>query len=149
MRTIEVFDGPDEVYERRHKTTVARRHPLEPTVLILSRDGSLFQLVQRAVPETHHIELCNDTSFAHWRLSTGNIRLVVIDDQTVLPNDRCWLLNQIRHRNSDTLVIYIAAKHNAQGEKQARTNGANYYMSKPVDDWRLTHVLRAFVQFSS
>jgi DNA-binding NtrC family response regulator len=147
MHPIEVPDRPDEVYERRHKTTVAQRHPLEPTILILSSDGSLFQLVQRGVPESRHIELCNDTSFAHWRLSNGNIRLVVIDDQTVMPNDRCWLLNQIRHRDPDTFVIYIAAKHSAEREKQARTNGANYYMSKPVDAGRFTQVLRAFVQF--
>ena len=75
-----------------------------------------------------------------------NVRLVVLDDQAVEENDRGWLLAQIRKHFSGNSLLYIAGSQSDANEKRARTNGAHYYISKPLSFERLRYVLQSFLQ---
>jgi CheY-like chemotaxis protein len=148
MQAAEIQSQPEGAQARGHDRVPRLRDRGEPTVLILSGDDSLLRLAQRAVPAPRHIKLYANPNFTPRLLAKTNVRLVVIDDQSVMPSDRAWLLNQVRRRCPDVLVIYIAARHDTNREKHARTNGANFYMSKPVDSELFMQVLRAFLRFA-
>ena len=74
------------------------------------------------------------------------MRLAIVDDQAVEENDRGWLLTQIRERFSADSLLYVAGSQSDANEKRARTNGAHYYVSKPLSLERFGQVLRSFLQ---
>ncbi len=74
------------------------------------------------------------------------LRLVVMDDSEVDHADRSWLLARIRKWAPDARLLYVAAEHSPQSESQARRNGANYYLPKPVDAALLTRVLQSLIR---
>ena len=75
-----------------------------------------------------------------------NVRLVIFDDQAVEENDRGWLLAQIRKHFSGSSLLYVAGSQSDGNEKRARTNGAHYYVSKPLSLERFGYVLRSFLR---
>jgi response regulator of citrate/malate metabolism len=83
---------------------------------------------------------------SHKVFTEPNVRLVILDDQTVEESDRGWLLGQIRKHFSGTSLLYVAASHSDGNERRARTNGAHYYVSKPLLLERFGHVLESFLQ---
>ncbi|MDO8434578.1 MAG: hemerythrin domain-containing protein [Candidatus Binatus sp.] len=78
-------------------------------------------------------------------LAQPNVRLAILDDQAVDENDRGRLLAQIRKHFSGTSLLYIAGIQSDANEKRARTNGAHYYVSKPLSLERFEQVLRSFL----
>ncbi|MGH7779122.1 MAG: hypothetical protein ACREQR_04760 [Candidatus Binataceae bacterium] len=82
----------------------------------------------------------------HKMFSEPNVRLVVFDDSAVAENDRSFLLAKIRKHFSGAPLLYIAASHSDGNEKRARTNGAHYYISKPLATERFSDVLRSFLR---
>ncbi len=148
MEPAEILSQPERAQAGGHERAHRLRDQDEPIVLILSGDDSLLRLAERAVPTPRHIRLYANPNFTPRLLAKTNVRLVVIDDQSVMPSDRAWVLNQVRRFCPDVLVIYIAARHDTNREKHARTNGANFYMSKPVDSELFIQVLRAFLRFA-
>ena len=79
-------------------------------------------------------------------IAQPNVRLVIVDDQTVEENDRGWMLVQIRKHFSGIPLLYVAGGQSDANEKQARTNGAQYYVSKPLSVERFGQVVRSFLQ---
>jgi DNA-binding response OmpR family regulator len=79
-------------------------------------------------------------------LTQPNVRLVILDDQAVQENDRKWLLAQIGKYFSGVSLLYVAGNQSDTNEKRARTNGAHYYVSKPVSPERFAHVLQSFLR---
>ena len=75
-----------------------------------------------------------------------NVRLVILDDQTVEENDRGWLLAQIRKHFSSGSLLYVAGSQSDGNEKRARINGAQYYVAKPLSLERFGYVLESFLQ---
>jgi len=67
--------------------------------------------------------------------------VVLVDDEKLLDADRGWLLNKIQNWMPQAFVVYIASKHSGDVERLARSRGAGYYLSKPLDTERLTHLL--------
>ena len=67
-------------------------------------------------------------------------------DQTVKENDRSWLLARIRKHFSGTSLLYVAGSHSDGNERRARSNGAHYYVSKPLALDRFGHVLQSFLR---
>lgn len=133
------------------KMTKRSRKPavshLPPTLLLLSGDHALSALVREmAEPPwklVHHglEELKTSQVFAQ-----PNVRLLVLDDQAAAENDRGWLLGQIRQRFPGTSLLYIAESPNDDSERRARTNGAQYYVARPLAAERFGQVLRSFLQ---
>jgi hypothetical protein len=70
---------------------------------------------------------------------------VVIDDAAIDESSRGWLLGQVHRWAPDALVAYIASAHAPAVERRVRSQGVQYYLSRPVDRERTLRVLRSFV----
>ena len=120
---------------------------LSPTLLLLSDDEALAGLVRGIVNWPWKLVRQGAAGFvSHEVFSQPNVRLVILDDQTVEENDRGWFLAQIRRHFSGGALLYIAGNQSDDNEKRARTNGAHYYVSKPLSLERFGYVLQSFLQ---
>jgi DNA-binding response OmpR family regulator len=120
---------------------------LPPILLLLSDDEALIELVCRIVksPWTLTRE-SSSTETTHRLLTAPNVRLVILDDQTIEEQQRGRLLMQIRQDIPAASLLYVAGRQSDTNEKRARTNGAHYYVSKPVLPERFSYVLQSFLR---
>jgi len=124
-----------------------KENRLAPIVLLLSDDGALANLVSGIVEQPWKLVLYGADDYARREIfSHPNVRLVILDDQEVVENERGWLLAQIRRHFSGTSLLYVSATQSDGNEKRARINGAHYYASKPLSLERFGYVLRSFLQ---
>jgi len=124
-----------------------KENRLAPIVLLLSDDGGLANLVSGIVEQPWKLVLYGADDYARREIfSHPNVRLVILDDQEVVENERGWLLAQIRRHFSGTSLLYVSATQSDGNEKRARINGAHYYASKPLSLERFGYVLRSFLQ---
>ncbi|MGA6970071.1 MAG: response regulator [Candidatus Binatus sp.] len=115
--------------------------------LLLSDDKALTEFIVQVITRPWKLLHHGTEKFRSREVfRQPNVRLVILDDQTVLENERGWLLTQIRKHFSGTSLLYIAAIQSDGNEKRARTNGAHYYASKPLSLDRFGYVLRSFLQ---
>jgi len=120
---------------------------LAPTVLLLSDDEALAELVLGIVKRPWKlIRQDADGYMSHKVFTQPNVRVVILDDQAVEENERNRLLAQIGKHFSGTSLLYIAGSQSDANEKRARTNGAHYYISKPLALERFGRVLQSFLQ---
>jgi response regulator of citrate/malate metabolism len=120
---------------------------LSPTVLLLSDDRALTDFLGRIVHLPWKLVRYGAGKYGSREAFTEpNVRLVILDDEAVVENERGWLLMQIRKHFSGTSLLYVAASQSNDNEKQARINGAHYYSSKPLSFERFGYVLRSFLQ---
>jgi DNA-binding response OmpR family regulator len=120
---------------------------LTPTLLLLSDDEGLADLVRGIVKRPWRlVRLGADDYMSHKVFTQPNVRLAILDDQAVEENERGWMLTQIRKHFSGIPLLYIAGRQSDANEKRARTNGAQYYVSKPLSVERFGQVLRSFLQ---
>jgi DNA-binding response OmpR family regulator len=137
---------------RQNSATSRMNHELDATrlsrrVLLLSDDEALTDFIGRIViPPWKLVCYRADKYGSHQVFVQPNVRLVILDDQTVEEKERGWLLAQIRKHFSGTSLLYIAASQSDGNEKRARMNGAHYYASKPLSLERFGYVLRSFLQ---
>ena len=75
-----------------------------------------------------------------------NVRLVIVDDQAIEEYDLVNLLAEIRKQFSGAPMLYVADRQSDDNERRARSNGAHYYISKPVPPERFTQVLTSFLR---
>jgi CheY-like chemotaxis protein len=129
------------------KCQVNADHILAPTLLLLSDDEALAELVLGVVKTPWRLIHQNgggartsDGSFAQ-----PNVRIVILDDQAVEENDRGWLLTRIHKRLPGASLLYVAGNQSDTNEKRARANGAHYYVSKPLSFERFGYVLQSFL----
>lgn len=114
----------------------------EPAALVLSRDGSLLELVLQACGPPWVVEPCLGCRAASQFLSERTIRLVVVDDEALAESERGWFIDHIHRRSPDALVVYLASRHSPELERAIRAHGVLHYTAKPVETDRLTQVLR-------
>jgi DNA-binding response OmpR family regulator len=120
---------------------------LSSTLLLLSDDEALVNLVLGIVEPPWKLVRSSADRYTNRRMFTQpNVRLVILDDQTVKENDRSWLLARIRKHFSGTSLLYVAGSHSDGNERRARSNGAHYYVSKPLALDRFGHVLQSFLR---
>jgi DNA-binding response OmpR family regulator len=120
---------------------------LSPTLLLLSDDEALADLVRGIVKRPWKlVRQGADGYMSHKVFTQPNVRLVILDDQTVEESDRGWLLGQIRKHFSGPSLLYVAGSQSDGNEKRARTSGAHYYVSKPLLLERFGQVLQSFLQ---
>jgi DNA-binding response OmpR family regulator len=118
-----------------------------PAVLLLTDDEALANLVLEIAERPWKVvRQSADGRMSHKMFAHPNVRLVVLDDQALEENDRSWLLAQIRKHFAGTCLLYVAGSQSDGNEKRARTNGAHYYVSKPLSFERFGHVLQSFLQ---
>jgi len=129
------------------KTETAEQTRLSPTVLLLSDDEALAKLVVAIVkPPWKLVRHAADKYVSREVFAQPNVQLVILDDQAVEEGDRGWLLAQIHKHFSGPSLLYVAGSQSDANEKRARTNGAHYYVSKPLAPERFGHVLQSFLQ---
>jgi len=114
--------------------------------VISDGDKSLSSIAEQAGASVWSIQSCRDAVKARDRLFESTPHLILLDDEAVRPDDRGWLLERIRQQAPRTFVIYVAANHDADTERRARSHGVHYYMSKPVDPNRIIQVSQAFIK---
>lgn len=120
---------------------------LSPTVLLLSDDQVLTDSIGRIVERPWKlVRYGAEKSGSREVFTQPNVRLVILDDQTVEENERGWFLAQIRKHFSGTSLLYVAASQSDGNERRARINGAHYYASKPLSLERFGYVLRSFLR---
>jgi response regulator of citrate/malate metabolism len=117
------------------------------TLLLLSDDEGLAKLVLEIVKRPWRVVRHRANRYlSHKTFALLNVRLVILDDQAVEENDRCWLLAQIRKHFSNAACLYVAGTHSENNERRSRTNGAHYYFSKPLAHERFEYVLQSFLE---
>ena len=120
---------------------------LSPSLLLFSDDEALADLVRGIVkPPWKLVRQRADGYASREVFAQPNVRLVILDDQAVEENDRGWLLAQIHKHFSGASLLYVANKQSDENEKRARTNGAQYYVSRPLVLERFGKVLESFLQ---
>ena len=119
------------------------RHKRRPTIVALSDDHDLVELLLRTCVRPWKVTVTGDfTSYLNL-VPDGECRVVVLDDEKLPETDRGWLLNKLQNWMPQAFLVYIASRHTPEVEKFARSRGAGYYLSKPIDAERLTHLLTA------
>ncbi len=114
--------------------------------MISDGDGSLSAIAEQAGASAWSVESCRDAVKVRDRLSESTPHLILLDDEAVRADDRGWLLERIRQQAPRTFIIYVAANHDADTERRARSHGVHYYMSKPIDPNRIIQVSQAFIK---
>src|ERR1700687_527985 len=116
-----------------------------PTLLLLSDDDALTDFALGIVKQPWKLVRQRAGSDMSRKMFTEpHVRLVIFDDQVIAENDRDWLLAKICKYFSGACLLYVAGSQSDRNEKRARTNGAQYYVSKPLSLERFGHVLRSF-----
>jgi DNA-binding response OmpR family regulator len=117
-----------------------------PTLLLLSDDEALTDLVLGIVKQPWKlVRQGADRDMSRKVFTQPHVRLVIFDDQVVEENDRNWLLAKIRKYFSGATLLYVAGSQSDRNEKRARSNGAQYYVTKPLSLERFGHVLQSFL----
>lgn len=146
-RFLLIATAANMVKRAKVKIETAEKIRLAPTLLLLSDDEALANLVLGIIKGPWKLVRRGADGYVSNQMFTEpNVRLVILDDQAVEENDRSRLLAQIRERFSGTPLLYIAGSQSDGSEKRARTNGAHYYVSKPLSLERFGYVLQSFLQ---
>jgi DNA-binding NtrC family response regulator len=137
------MDGLELGGRPSHASTMNSNHQPKrhPTILALSDDRSLVELLLKTCSRPWKVKVTDDFNSYLNLVPDGECRVVLVDDEKLLEADRGWLLNKIQNWMPQAFVVYIASKHSPDVERLARSRGAGYYLSKPLDTERLTHLL--------
>ncbi len=119
---------------------------VQPTLLLLSRDREIVELVADAAKPGWRVAEHRETHALHNLFAEPRIRLVILDDEAIEEAERGRLLTQIRRRLPTASLLYVAGNHDERNEKRARTGGAHYYVSKPLELERFAQVLQSFMR---
>jgi DNA-binding NtrC family response regulator len=123
--------------------------PARPAIVVFSSDQQLVAMAAEAAGRDWVVRHSPDVGQAHEVMSRLKVRLVVMDDEKINPEMRGWLLEQIRKHAASALVIYIAAEHDLDGERRARSHPVQFYTARPLDADRVRRVLESFVRAAS
>jgi DNA-binding NtrC family response regulator len=139
-------EGPGRLCGGRSSLNLTTTEQPVRVVALFSADDALSKVVQSAIEAPWRLERCiyGDGLIAFLRLS--DVRLAIIDDQSVAERERGWLLAQVRKHLPKATLLYIAAAYTAENERRARGNGACYYTAKPIHHDHLANVLKAFLE---
>jgi DNA-binding NtrC family response regulator len=130
-------------------TNISHRQKRHPTMLALSDDRELVELLLRTCNRPWKVKVTSDFTSYFNVMPNGDCKVVVVDDEKLLEADRGWLLNKIQNWMPQAFIVYIASQHTPEVERVARSRGAGYYLSKPVDTERLSHLLNGLQRLDS
>jgi hypothetical protein len=120
--------------------------PLEvnPSVAIFSGDERLIGLIREGLTQDWVVDRCANPDAARLLLVKSGLKIIVVDDASIDPASCGWLLDQIRKWAPHALVAYIAAHHDSEVEKRARSRNVQGYFSRPLDRDRILRILSSF-----
>ncbi|MGH7916975.1 MAG: hypothetical protein ACREQE_05855 [Candidatus Binataceae bacterium] len=114
-------------------------------VLVFSADDALAALVESALRPGWRAVRVRVLADLPKRLRLAHLRVVVVDDAGITPDDRGWLMNRIHRDVPFASIIYVAAVHSEAVERAARGNGAKYYTAAPLQTSNFAGVVRGFL----
>jgi hypothetical protein len=120
-------------------------HPNDPIVALLSNDDNLARIVYSTVEVPWRLERHFYNRAVLEFMHPADVRLVIVDDESVRDAERGWLLAQIRRNLNDATLLYVAGSFGLENERRARGNGAHYYTAKPIDRDEFAGALRGFM----
>jgi DNA-binding NtrC family response regulator len=118
-----------------------------PALLLLSADEQLRALVAATAADAWRVEHLRDPARIADAVRLSDLRLVLLDDETVAEQERGWLLAQLRRHLPGAPLLYVAGHHDGLVEKRARAGGAHYYTSKPIHPDEFAGILKSFLRF--
>lgn len=113
--------------------------------VLFSVDESIIELVRCGLGDAWRLDQCSNPSDARTFLVRSGVGIVVIDDAEIEEVARGWVLDRVRRWASDALIAYIASKHSEEVERSVRSNGVQFYLSRPLDRELTIRVLRSFM----
>jgi hypothetical protein len=119
-----------------------------PTLLLVSHDQALAELVGQVVRSPWVVEHISGHLPTKDGLGNRNVRLIVLDDDGLDESNRGWLLHHAERQIPHPSVLYIAGVHTDSVERLARAGGAQFYISKPLPLDRFGYVLGSFLKLS-
>ena len=101
----------------------------EHQVVVLSSDATLRREVEAVVASSGAVQ----TIFAEWQSADEmrpirGDRIVVIDDEGQV--EAVALVQSMKAREGSTAIIYLAAHHSIELEREVRRAGVSYYADK-------------------
>ena len=120
--------------------------PIPLTLLLISADEGLTRFVTGKVKPPWNISAYRPTEAVRWMFTEPNVQLVVFDDEAIDASLRGMLLGRIRRLTRGGALLYVAGSHSDETERQARANGAHYYVSKPIEFEGFSRVLESFLR---
>jgi DNA-binding response OmpR family regulator len=111
---------------------------VEQNVVVLSSDQVVRGHVEAAVAAKPGARTVFVSAVQGWRPLSSD-RVVVIDDEGVVDAD--VLVREVKARNTQTRVVYLAARHSLGVERKARQAGASWYAIKPAPGRDLERVI--------
>ena len=116
----------------------------ERQVVVLSEDMSLRGEVEAAVAGHPGVRAV----FADWERATNwptnGEQIVVIDDEGQA--EAAHWVETMKARERSAWIIYLAARHSIELERQVRQAGASYYAAKSDRSPNLSRVIDAFLR---
>lgn len=103
-------------------------------ILIVDDEKDACEYIQRALAHYgyENTQTAADADDALEILRTGDIALALLDIR--MPgHDGLWLLRQLSELGGDTIAVVISASNEFDDVKEAFHDGAEGYISKPVD----------------
>lgn len=139
-----VDDLGDNISGSGVSAMVSSNHPKRhPTIVALTDDHDLVELLLKTCMRPWKVTVAGDFPTYLNIASNGECKVVVVDDEKLVEADRGWLLNKLQNWMPQAFIVYVASHHSPDVEKLARSRGAGYYLSKPVDNDRLINLLSA------
>lgn len=114
-------------------------------MVVLSSDHAVRGQVAAAVatrPGTRAVYVTRD-GVAGWRPATAD-RVVVIDDEGFAGAEA--LVREVKARNGEVRIVYLAAEHSLGLEREARQAGATWYAVKPAAGRDLERVIQTLLR---
>jgi DNA-binding NarL/FixJ family response regulator len=118
---------------------------VEQNVVVLSSDQLVRGQVEAAVatkPGARTVFVSAD-GVDQWRPLSSD-RVVVIDDEGFVDADA--LVREVKARNGQARVVYLAARHDLGIERKARQAGATWYAVKPAPGRDLERVIETLLR---
>lgn len=111
----------------------------------MSNDTALYREVEAALagsPAVHAISTAWK-SFGALRPAKGN-RIVVVDDEGYA--EALDAVQTLRARERDTPIVYVAARHSIELEREVRRVGVSYYADKAARDRNAVLAIEAILR---
>ncbi|GEM_PF-6871492 len=112
-------------------------------MVAVSADRTLLDSLSSAALDTRSLVQCGNTGDALRALATGDARLIVIDEDALLPGFCDCVIASARRFTPAAKIIYLTSEPRPWREAEVRGAGVNFYAAKPITDEVLGRIARA------
>ncbi len=115
-------------------------------IVAVSADRALLGSLSLAALSNSSLVRCGNTGEALRALAAGDARLVVIDEDALLPGFCDCVIASARQFAPAAKIIYLTSHHRPWREAEVRGAGVHFYAAKPIADDLLGRIARALTE---